>query len=267
MLPKRLDVLKAVQGRRWTIQDAWSLISASSLLGFHPDAHVSFPELHVESQAHFLGRKDSQGTEYGRHGSFPTGGVRCGATKRRYPHLPDWFLSLGSKADKCQPKLAIARSPRNRPLRAAPDPFAVSLGRYVSVREKRVTCTARLRAIPARTNAKTPALAPLRIRGHSEVCPSVAHTVDMRRVREWLDGACKGQSESNQGAAQGAARLMREVDRAGRHRSHRLRHPLRNILGSFPRVPSLGTGAAYRGRCGSENLVNGSHPHCLRERF
>lgn len=64
VLPKIADVLKAVRGRSWTINDAWALIEQSSKVGFHPDVHVVLPEMQTGSQSHFLTRTDFKGQEY-----------------------------------------------------------------------------------------------------------------------------------------------------------------------------------------------------------
>jgi hypothetical protein len=82
MLPKMADVLRAVQGRGWTINEAWVLIEQSSVLGFHPDVHVVFPERQAKSQSHFLTRTDFQGKEYrdrGRHSLFRNAWEAAGA--------------------------------------------------------------------------------------------------------------------------------------------------------------------------------------------
>ena len=82
MLPKILDLLKAVQGRKWTINDAWALIEESSSQGFHPDVHVVLPELQAESQSHFLTRTDFKGQEYRdrpRHSLFRNSWEAAGA--------------------------------------------------------------------------------------------------------------------------------------------------------------------------------------------
>src|ERR1700730_17373906 len=82
MLPKIPDVLKAVQGRNWTINDAWALIEQSSRLGFHPDAHVVLPEMQAKSQSHFLTRTDFKGQEYRdrqRHSLFRNSWEAAGA--------------------------------------------------------------------------------------------------------------------------------------------------------------------------------------------
>lgn len=64
MLPKIAELLKAVQDRKWTINDAWSLIERSTSLGFHPDVHIVLPEMQAESQSHFFTRPDFKGREY-----------------------------------------------------------------------------------------------------------------------------------------------------------------------------------------------------------
>ena len=59
------DVLKGVNCRQWTINEAWALIeSSASELGLHPDVHVVFPEKHSEADKHFLTEKDFKGLEY-----------------------------------------------------------------------------------------------------------------------------------------------------------------------------------------------------------
>jgi hypothetical protein len=78
------DTLKAVHERRWTINDAWNLIESSSAINskLHPEVHVLFPEMHADSDKHFIFQTDSKGVEYrdrGRHSTFRNAWEAAGA--------------------------------------------------------------------------------------------------------------------------------------------------------------------------------------------